>query len=265
MSVALMGAVFRLSLPPGQKLTLLALANYANDRGLCWPTQTVLAHDISLSERQTRTVIHALEAAGWLAIVSVGNGRGKSSEYLLSTALITGKAEETSSIAASPIKGEKAEVCDVKEEIGAPKGGSPTSDQPPVLRTNHQRSTKDTREIAAFPAKAQRKYKPVDDPSYLDDQQSKHPLVNVREILANARNRPKTWGGYADQRRALGNYIRWAEEKVNSNGRTNTPARNPARSSRYATGDEVNESWDQWAAANKPEARNPAWKGSQQL
>lgn len=87
------------------------------------------------------------------------------------------------------------------------------------------------------------------DPEYLKEIQPAHPTVNVCEVYADASNR-KTWDGYKDKRRALGKYIGWAEEKVNPNGRTNTPARGSSRSS----GDEINDSWKRYAAAHaKPD------------
>ena len=62
--------------------------------------------------------------------------------------------------------------------------------------------------------------------SYLQEIAPKHPTVNVYEVYEDARNR-KVWDGYKDQRRALGKYIGWAEEKAaqpqplrgNGNGR----------------------------------------------
>ena len=141
MSIRIMADVFRLQLAPNKKLVLLALANYANDRGFCWPTQSALAMDSTLSERRLRDNVHALAAEGWLTIVSVGNGRGKSSEYLLNLGRIRDEQPELKADVSSPMstfseKAEKADAESVKADVGDHKGGRSTSDQPSI--SNHQ-------------------------------------------------------------------------------------------------------------------------------
>lgn len=65
MSIQAMGWVFGLELPhPGQKLTLLALANYADPEGICRPGQPRLAKDTSQGERTVRRHLAELEEAG---------------------------------------------------------------------------------------------------------------------------------------------------------------------------------------------------------
>lgn len=49
---------------PGAKLVLIALANYANDRQECWPSQATLAQWTEQSDRTIRTHLAALEAMG---------------------------------------------------------------------------------------------------------------------------------------------------------------------------------------------------------
>lgn len=45
-------------------LALLALADWSDDNGRCWPAMDSIAHKIRLSEKQTRRVVHALIEAG---------------------------------------------------------------------------------------------------------------------------------------------------------------------------------------------------------
>jgi DNA-binding MarR family transcriptional regulator len=52
---------------PSEKLLLLALANYADADGECWPSQTTLTFDTGLSERTIRTALASLESAGLLS------------------------------------------------------------------------------------------------------------------------------------------------------------------------------------------------------
>ena len=52
MSVRLMTEVWAVSLPDSEKLVLLALADCANDEGLCWPSMATLARKCSNSEKE---------------------------------------------------------------------------------------------------------------------------------------------------------------------------------------------------------------------
>jgi hypothetical protein len=49
---------------PGAKLVLIALANYANDLGQCWPSQATMAMWTEQSERTIRAHLATLEAMG---------------------------------------------------------------------------------------------------------------------------------------------------------------------------------------------------------
>jgi hypothetical protein len=65
MSVQAISAAFAVQgLSPSEKLVLLALANFADADGRCWPSQARLAHDTGLTDRQVRRVFVSLIAAG---------------------------------------------------------------------------------------------------------------------------------------------------------------------------------------------------------
>lgn len=49
---------------PGAKLVLIALANYANERNECWPSQATLAQWTEQTDRTIRTHLAALESMG---------------------------------------------------------------------------------------------------------------------------------------------------------------------------------------------------------
>jgi len=49
---------------PSEKLLLMVLANYADDTGKCWPSQTRLAEDTCMTDRGVRKLLVALEAKG---------------------------------------------------------------------------------------------------------------------------------------------------------------------------------------------------------
>lgn len=61
MSVQALACAFALrGLAPSEKLVLLALANYANDQMVCWPSQDTLSFDTELSERTVWTALKGL-------------------------------------------------------------------------------------------------------------------------------------------------------------------------------------------------------------
>lgn len=51
----------------GQKLTLIAVCNFADEDGKAWPSQERLAKDTSQSERSVRAHLSALEKAGYIS------------------------------------------------------------------------------------------------------------------------------------------------------------------------------------------------------
>ena len=62
-----------LTLKPGPKLTLIALAEHANEEGICWPSQKLISIRASISTRKVRDHLRLLESGDWL-ITYVGRG-----------------------------------------------------------------------------------------------------------------------------------------------------------------------------------------------
>lgn len=58
---AIAAAIAIQEIGPTEKLLLIALANYADDKFTCWPSQVALARDTCLSERSIRTLMVGLE------------------------------------------------------------------------------------------------------------------------------------------------------------------------------------------------------------
>lgn len=68
MSIALMTEVWQSDLPMTEKMVLLCLADYANDRGECWPAVETIAAKCSCTDRTVQKAIKALEERGALDI-----------------------------------------------------------------------------------------------------------------------------------------------------------------------------------------------------
>lgn len=61
-------------------LVMLALADYANDSGTCWPSMASIAAKARVTERGARKIVRELEALGWLEI-DTGRGRHGCNRY----------------------------------------------------------------------------------------------------------------------------------------------------------------------------------------
>jgi hypothetical protein len=86
MSVRWISHVWRSSPYKGDKLLIhMALADFANDEGFCFPSQRTLAKKARTSEGYVRAVIKQMVKEGHVEIVTAGRGRGNTFEYRLLT------------------------------------------------------------------------------------------------------------------------------------------------------------------------------------
>jgi len=85
MSIKLMSAVWeRSDISSTQKLVLLALADWANDDGLCWPSIDRLAQKTGMAGRSVQRIIRDLEQVG---LVKRDEVVGKGNRYWILTPL----------------------------------------------------------------------------------------------------------------------------------------------------------------------------------
>lgn len=66
MSIRVMSAVWAIALPDSEKLVMLALADWSDDAGYCWPSVAKLAAKCSKSERTIQGALRSLESKGHL-------------------------------------------------------------------------------------------------------------------------------------------------------------------------------------------------------
>ena len=89
MSIKVMASVWADGPPDtSDRFVLLALADYANDDGECWPSIAGLMAKTCMSERGVQTVLRRLVAGGFVSI-QVGGGRSKNSTYTVKTPHLT--------------------------------------------------------------------------------------------------------------------------------------------------------------------------------
>ena len=95
MSIKIMSWVWDKSPYRGESLLVhLALADWANDEGFCWPNQESISKKARCSVEHVRRVTRQMESDGYLSIVSVSKGPGSSHKYKLENPTNGGVLEE---------------------------------------------------------------------------------------------------------------------------------------------------------------------------
>ncbi|MBN9791262.1 hypothetical protein DMP17_22025 [Pseudonocardia sp. TMWB2A] len=101
MSIAVMTLVWASDVPAPQRMTLLALADAANDDGVCWPSIRLLASKTQAGESTVRRHLQSLEADGLLSSQQRFNA---SAVYRIDVAALKGRpAREIRTRSESPI------------------------------------------------------------------------------------------------------------------------------------------------------------------
>lgn len=80
----------------------LALADWANDEGICWPKQAAIAQKARCSVEHVRRVTKTMQSDGYLEILSVSRGPGSSHKYQLKNPTNGGVSENPTSEEAIP-------------------------------------------------------------------------------------------------------------------------------------------------------------------
>lgn len=151
MSVDCMSAVWKHSTHSGNKLLLLlALADHANDDGICWPSLDKLAEKARISKRQAQRIVSELTESGEISILKKGNGRGQSTLYHVNVDKISSIKDDNMSTFDSKkgdksrTKGdtmstfsdknddEKVDICDIKGDKSCIKGDIAMSTEPSI-------------------------------------------------------------------------------------------------------------------------------------
>ncbi len=78
-------------------LTLLALANWSDDEGRCWPSIASIAKKTRLSRSQAQRTMHALIDRGYVAVTGneTGGAPGTTRQYRINLSSLTGRVGAT--------------------------------------------------------------------------------------------------------------------------------------------------------------------------
>lgn len=117
-------------------VVMLALADYANDEGECWPSMAGIAQKARMTERGAQKILRRLEKTCWLKI-ETGGGRGGKNHYVI----LDGNPEQHSVNTEHRME-EKPRTGEHKPRTGeqkTPNGGSPepsiTIKEPSINKT----------------------------------------------------------------------------------------------------------------------------------
>lgn len=121
MSIRLMSSIFENQEPKGaERLVLLALADNANDEGVCWPSVKTIAKKAAIDERRCHRIIKDLEELGYLIVTERQGANGLKSTNIYN-------------VYADPQGGARARVAPVPGYGGAGTTGvvAPVPPEPP--------------------------------------------------------------------------------------------------------------------------------------
>ena len=83
-------------------LALLALADIANDEGVCWPSISSISKRLRMDAKQARRTIHELIEGEEIRLVSLGGGSGRSNRYQIDLDMVIGNQKTL------PLEGENS-------------------------------------------------------------------------------------------------------------------------------------------------------------
>ena len=104
MSIRIMSAIWEHApYDGGTLITLLALGDYANDEGECWPNVRSIARKARLGERQTHNILRDLKNDGVISLQK-GGGRGVPNHYRIHTETLKSISVKPDSVKPNSVK-----------------------------------------------------------------------------------------------------------------------------------------------------------------
>ncbi len=123
------------------KLALLAMADYADDRGICWPGMGAIAKKICLSKSQAQRVVHNLIDEGVLSVT--GNHEGgyfkkMTRRYQINLDRLTGSADAAEGSHPCGERGSTHATQTIIEPSLTVKGGMASPKLPPLVQPKNK-------------------------------------------------------------------------------------------------------------------------------
>jgi len=98
-----MTLAWELKIPATPKIVLLALCDWANDEGICFPSVARVASRASLSPRQCKRVMHQLADDRWVAVVGNLTGGASSRRYQINVQALRAGDTGVTGVKTSPV------------------------------------------------------------------------------------------------------------------------------------------------------------------
>lgn len=124
MSISAMCWAWRQAVSSTETLVLLALADYADEWGVCWPSIGTLETKTKLSDRSIQRSIRRLVKAGALSILAEGGGCRKSTRYRLNL--------DAEAVAEPEVAEETPPQCHPSAQAETPPQCHPSPDETPT-------------------------------------------------------------------------------------------------------------------------------------
>ncbi len=86
-----MSQAWELRLAPSTKLVLLALCDWSNDSGLCFPSVPTIARRTCISKRQCQRIMSDLATCGFIAVIANQQGGAQSRRYQINLRKLAGE------------------------------------------------------------------------------------------------------------------------------------------------------------------------------
>jgi hypothetical protein len=138
LSIKLMTAVWESDVQPaGKRLVLLALADSANDEGVCWPSMATIARKAGIGLSSARKACAALEEEGLLVREErrVEHARNKSNIYVIQPGKLAARAAQSEREAPAQIRRGAAQI---EREVPLNPGGGAAQIERENRNKNHQ-------------------------------------------------------------------------------------------------------------------------------
>lgn len=136
-------------------LTLLALADWSDDDGHCYPSIRKIAEKVRLKERQAQRVVHTLIAGGFVLVTGneLGGAPGSSRRYRLNLSRLTGVAHDTLTVSEPSdirqvveeqpsVSSKAADACPYQEIVNAYHEALPTNPRCKVISKSRKAAIK---------------------------------------------------------------------------------------------------------------------------
>lgn len=186
-------------------LAMLALADWSDDEGRCFPSVAALAGKIRLQERQAQRALSSLIEQGFLSVTGneKGGAPGMTRRYKLNLERLTGVTQDTPS---------KVDGCHARRETGV-SGDTQTVIEPSIAISAGKRKASKALPLAdwlALVAELGERPIPPDDPIRTYADKVGIPCDYMRLAWAVFRDRHLEAGSktYADWRAAFRNYVK---------------------------------------------------------